>query len=215
LRLQGDLLGAHALGIRNVFVCVGDPVAIGEYPHSLNDVDVTATGMLELVTRGFNEGRDRLGSTIGEPTSFFVGAAVSPAALELEREVRLLERKVDAGAAFLLSQPVFDLAHLKEMRAAYERVTGRELDVPLLAGVLPLVSERHATFLHNEVPGVEIPDEILARMRSAGDDPWRVGRAIALELVEGLRAEGVAGIYVMPQFGRYDLAADIVEAVRG
>jgi homocysteine S-methyltransferase len=215
LRLQGDLLGAHALGIRNVFICVGDPVAIGEYPHSLNDVDVTATGMLELVTRGFNEGRDRLGSTIGEPTSFFVGAAVSPAAIELEREVRLLERKVQAGAAFLLSQPVFDLAHLKELRAAYERVTGRELDVPLLAGVLPLVSGRHATFLHNEVPGVEIPDEILDRMRSAGDDPWRVGREIALELVEGLRTEGVAGVYVMPQFGRYDLAADIVEAVRG
>ena len=78
LRLQGDLLGAHALGIRNVFVCVGDPVAIGEYPQTLNDVDVTATGLLDLITNGFNEGRDRRGSTIGEPTSFFAGAAVAP-----------------------------------------------------------------------------------------------------------------------------------------
>jgi len=214
LRLQGDLLGAHALGIRNVFVCVGDPVAIGEYPHSLNDVDVTATGMLELVTSGFNEGRDRLGSTIGEPTSFFVGAAVSPAAIALDREVRLLERKVDAGASFLLSQPVFDVARLRELRGAYRRTTGRELDVPLIAGVLPLVSARHALFLHNEVPGVVIPDEVLARMEAVGEDPWRVGRAIALELIDDLRAEGAAGIYLMPQFGRYDMAADIVEAVR-
>jgi homocysteine S-methyltransferase len=214
LRLQGDLLGAHALGIRNVFVCVGDPVAIGEYPHSLNDVDVTATGMLELITRGFNEGRDRLGSTIGEPTSFFVGAAVSPAAVALDREVRLLERKVDAGASFLLSQPVFDVSRLREMHGAYERATGRELEVPVIAGVLPLVSDRHARFLHNEVPGVVIPDEVLARMESAGDDPWRAGRAIALELIDGLRAEGAAGIYLMPQFGRFDMAADIVEAVR-
>ena len=214
LRLQGDLLGAHALGIRNVFVCVGDPVAIGEYPHSLNDVDVTATGMLELVTRGFNEGRDRLGSTIGEPTSFFVGAAVSPAAIALDREVRLLERKVESGASFLLSQPVYDVARLRALRGAYQRATGGELDVPLIAGVLPLVSARHAVFLHNEVPGVVIPDEVLARMEAAGEDPWQVGRAIALELIDGLRAEGAAGIYLMPQFGRYDLAADIVEAVR-
>lgn len=214
LRLQGDLLGAHALGIRNLFVCVGDPVAIGEYPQTLNDVDVTATGLLALITKSFNEGIDRRGSTIGEPTSFFAGAAVAPTGPDLEREVRLLRRKVDAGAAFLLSQPLFDVAPLRALRAAFEREAGRPLDVPVIAGVLPLVTARHAGFLHNEVPGVSIPDEVRARMEAAGDDAWRVGRAIALEQVDALRAEGVAGIYLMPQFGRFDMAADLVEAIR-
>jgi homocysteine S-methyltransferase len=214
LRLQGDLLGAHALGIRNLFVCVGDPVAIGEYPQTLNDVDVTATGLLELITRGFNEGRDRRGSTIGEPTSFFAGAAAAPAATDLEREARLLDRKVDAGAAFLLTQPLYDVAPLRAMREAYERVAEHPLEIPVIAGVLPLVTARHARFLHNEVPGVVIPDEVRSRMERAGDDGGRTGRAIALELIGALRAEGAAGIYLMPQFGRYDLAADVVEAVR-
>jgi methionine synthase I (cobalamin-dependent)/5,10-methylenetetrahydrofolate reductase len=214
LRLQGDLLGAHALGIRNLFVCVGDPVAIGEYPQTLNDVDVTATGLLELITNSFNEGLDRRGSTIGEPTSFFAGAAVSPTAPDLEREARLLRRKVDAGAAFLLSQPLFDVAPLRALRAAYEREAGHPLEVPLIAGVLPLVTARHAAFLHNEVPGITIPDEVRARMEAAGDDAWPVGRAIALEQIDDLRAQGVAGIYLMPQFGRFDLAADVVEAIR-
>jgi methionine synthase I (cobalamin-dependent)/5,10-methylenetetrahydrofolate reductase len=214
LRLQGDLLGAHALGIRNLFVCVGDPVAIGEYPQTMNDVDVTATGLLELITRSFNTGLDRRGSTIGEPTSFFAGAAVAPAALDLEGEARLLRKKVDAGAAFFLTQPLYDLAPLRELLAAYEREAGRPFDVPLIAGVLPLVTARHAVFLHNEVPGVSIPDEVRMRMEAAGDDAWPAGKAIALELIDALRADGVAGIYLMPQFGRYDLAADVVEAIR-
>ena len=214
LRLQGDLLGAHALGIRNLFVCVGDPVAIGEYPQTLNDVDVTATGLIDLVTQGFNEGRDRRGSTIGEPTSFFVGAAVTPSPPDLEREVRLLRKKVDAGAAFLLSQPLFDVAPLRALHTAYEREAGCALEIPIVAGLMPLASARHAAFLHNEVPGVAIPEPIRARMEAAGDDPWPAGRSIAIELVAQLRGEGVAGIYVMPHFGRYDRAAELVEAAR-
>ncbi|MDH5313606.1 MAG: bifunctional homocysteine S-methyltransferase/methylenetetrahydrofolate reductase [Actinomycetota bacterium] len=214
LRLQGDLLGAHALGIRNVFVCVGDPVAIGEYPQTLNDVDVTATGLIELITRGFNEGIDRRGSTIGEPTAFFAGAAVAPAAPDLGREVRLLHRKVLAGAAFLLSQPVYDAAPIRALRSAYEREAGHELEVPIIAGLLPILSARHASFLHNEVPGIVVPESVRARIEGAGGDTWGVGREIALELLETLRGEDVAGIYLMPQFGRYDLAADLVEATR-
>jgi methionine synthase I (cobalamin-dependent)/5,10-methylenetetrahydrofolate reductase len=134
LRLQGDLLGAHALGIRNLFVCVGDPVTIGDYPQGSNNVDVTATGLLALITRGFNEGRDQSGSSIGEPTSFFAGAAVAPNAGDLDREVRLLKKKVDGGAAFLLSQPVYALEQLHTLLETYERVTGEALRVPLLAG---------------------------------------------------------------------------------
>jgi methionine synthase / methylenetetrahydrofolate reductase (NADH) len=214
LRLQGDLLGAHALGIRNLFVCVGDPVTIGEYPHGSNDLDVTATGLLALISEEFNRGRDRAGSSIGEPTSFFAGAAVAPASPDLERECRLLKRKADAGARFLLSQPLYDAGQLAHLRRSYERVEGEPLGVPVLAGVLPLVTARHAEFLDNEVPGIEIPRAVRARLSAAGVDAARVGVAMAVELVGELRSAGADGVYVMPQFGRYDLAAEVVEAAR-
>jgi methionine synthase / methylenetetrahydrofolate reductase(NADPH) len=214
LRLQGDLLGAHALGIRNLFVCVGDPVTIGDYPQGSNNVDVTATGLLALITRDFNEGRDRSGSSIGEPTSFFAGAAVAPNAVDLEHECRLLKKKVDGGAAFLLSQPVYAVDQLHHLRAMYERTAGEPLRVPILAGVLPLHTARHAEFLHNEVPGIVIPDALRERLRTAGEDAGQVGLAMAAELVNELREADVAGIYLMPQFGRYDLAAEVVEAAR-
>jgi homocysteine S-methyltransferase len=216
LRLQGDLLGAHALGIRNLFVCVGDPVTIGDYPQTLNDVDVTATGLLSLVTEGFNEGVDRAGSSIGEPTAFFAGAAVAAHAPDTAREARLLRRKLDAGARFLLSQPLYGAAPLRRFREVFRDETGADLEVPILAGVLPLASARHARFLKNEVPGISIPDETLHRIEVAGDGDagWTEGRAIAAETVADLRAEGVAGIYLMPQFGRYDRAAELVEVVR-
>lgn len=214
LRLQGDLLGAHALGIRNLFVCVGDPVTIGDFPQGSNNIDVTATGLLSLVTEGFNEGRDRAGSSIGEPTSFFAGAAVAPNAIDLERECRLLKRKVDAGARFLLTQPLYAVEPLRALRSEYKRVAGAALDVPLLVGVLPLVTARHAEFLHNEVPGIAVPEHARERLRKAGGDAWREGLAMTAELVAGLADEGVAGIYLMPQLGRYDLAAEAVETAR-
>ena len=216
LRLQGDLLGAHALGIRNLFVCVGDPVTIGDYPHGSNNVDVTATGLLSLVDRGFNEGVDRAGSSIGEPTAFFAGAAVSPSAQDLEREARLVRKKVDAGARFLLSQPVYSVEPVRALHAAYAAVAHDDLRIPVLAGVLPLSSARHASFLHNEVPGVDVPKTVRERMARAtnGDAAWRTGLDMATTLAAELADEGVAGIYVMPQFGRYDRAADVVESVR-
>src|SRR3954452_8988783 len=217
VRLQGERHASHALGIRNLFVCVGDPVTIGDYPHGSNDVDVTATGLLQLITEHFNTGVDRAGSTIGEPTAFFAGAAASPSAPDLEREVRLLRRKVDAGARFVLTQPVYTVEPLRALREGYERSTGSVVCVPVMAGVLPLVSGRPATFLLNEVPGIYIPPAVRDRMASAGDDParaWEAGRAMATDLAGALRAEGAAGIYVMPQFGRYDRAADLVETIR-
>jgi methionine synthase / methylenetetrahydrofolate reductase(NADPH) len=214
LRLQGDLLGAAALGIRNLFVCVGDPVTIGDYPQGSNNVDVTATGLLALVTEGFNEGRDRAGSSIGEATSFFAGAAIAPNAADLERECRLLQKKVDAGARFLLSQPVYGAEPVRRLRKTYERMTGGSLGVPILVGILPLHTARHADFLHNEVPGILIPDTARERLHAAGDDAWREGLAMATELIAMLRADGVAGIYLMPQFGRFDLAAEVVESTR-
>jgi methionine synthase / methylenetetrahydrofolate reductase(NADPH) len=178
---------------------------------------VTATGLVRMVTEAFNAGVDRAGSSIGEPTSFFTGAAVAPAAPDLDREVRLLERKVAAGARFVLSQPLYARAPLRDLEQTYERLTGSPLPIPVLAGVLPLVSSRHAEFLHNEAPGIWIPDDVRDRLRAAGEgEPaWREGRALAVALIQALRDDGVAGIYVMPQFGRFDRAAEVVEAARG
>jgi homocysteine S-methyltransferase len=125
---------------------------------------------------------------------------------------------VEAGARFVLTQPVYTVAPLHELRDAYQRVAGVPLEIPVIAGLLPLVSGRHAAFLHNEVPGIAIPEPVRDRMAAAGDDAdraWQTGRAMATELAAELRADGAAGIYLMPQFGRYDRAADMVEAIRG
>ncbi len=214
LRLQGDLLAVHALGIRNVFVCLGDPVAIGDYPKGTDNVDVTATGLIALITGSFNEGRDRAGASIGEATSFLVGCAVNPAAPDRDREVRLLRRKVRTGASFALSQPVFEAETLERFASAYAERYG-PVPLPILAGILPLSSVRHAEFLHNEVPGVQIPDDAIERLRAAGDGAASEGLGLAIDLVAALRAgRAASGIYLMPQFGRFDVAADVVEAAR-
>jgi homocysteine S-methyltransferase len=212
LRLQGDLLAIHALGIRNLFVCLGDPVTIGDFPHGSDAVDVTPTGLLALITESFNTGSDHAGSSIGEPTRFTVGCALAPSASDLDREVALLKKKADAGARFALSQPLYSLEPLDRLLAAYRDRFG-PLPVRILAGVLPLASRRHAEFIHNEVPGVVIPPASLDRIRKADDASE--GLAMAGGLVEELAAhEGVSGIYLMPQFGRFDLAAEIVEIAR-
>lgn len=211
LRIQGDLLAAHALGIRNLFVCLGDPARIGDYPAATDNVDVVPTGLLKLVTGSLNEGKDRAGASIGEPTSFVCGCAVNLAAADVDRECRLMRRKVDAGAGFALSQPVYSVDVLRAFRKAYEERFGT-LALPILVGLLPLVTSRHAEFLHNEVPGISIPSEIRERMR--GPDERAQGLAIATELARELGAE-TAGIYLMSPFGRYDIAAEIVERAKG
>jgi 5,10-methylenetetrahydrofolate reductase len=212
LRLQGDLLGVHALGIRNLFVCLGDPVALGDYPATTDTVDVTATGLIALITDAFNRGRDQLGASIGEPTSFVVGCAVNPTAPDLERECRLLRRKFEAGAAFALSQPVFSAEPILRLRRTYEDRHG-ELALPILAGLLPLASGRHAEYLHNEVPGVAVPEAVRDLLRNAGERGQAEGLRIALELAAEL-ADVASGLYVIPQFRRFDVAAEVVDAAR-
>ena len=212
LRLQGDLLAVHALGIRDLFVCLGDPMEVGDYPGGTDTVDVAPTGLISLITGSFNRGRDHAGASIGEPTSFVVGCALNPAAPDLERECRVLRRKIDAGAAFALSQPVFSAEPLERVRAAFEARHGA-LTLPILAGLLPLASGRHAEFLHNEVPGVSIPEEIRDRLRAAGASGERIGLELARELAHELRG-AAAGVYLMPQFGRFDIAAELVETLR-
>jgi len=212
LRLQGDLLAVHALGIRNLFVCLGDPMEVGDYPGGTDNIDVTPTGVLSMITDAFNRGLDHAGAPIGEPTTFVAGCALNPTAPDIDRECRLLRRKIESGASFALSQPVYSLSPLRRLRAAYEARHG-ELGLPILAGVLPLASSRHAEFLHNEVPGVSIPERVRDRLRDAGAGAEAVGLGMAIDLAQELR-EVAAGVYLIPQFGRYDIAAEIVESVK-
>jgi homocysteine S-methyltransferase len=216
LRVQGDLLAAHALGIRNVFVVMGDPTKIGDYPEAMDDYDLVPSGLIKLIKQNFNAGLDHAGVDIGQPTAFFVGSALSLTPQDPETEIKNLRRKIKAGVDFFLTQPVFQPELAEAFLQRYAAAYG-PLDVPVLAGVLPLYSVRHAAFLHNEVPGISIPESYQARMRAAGehggDHAARTGVEIALELIALMRS-WVQGMYLMPQFGRYDLAAEIVEGAR-
>jgi homocysteine S-methyltransferase len=211
LRVQGDLLAAHALGLRNLFVVMGDPTAIGDYPSAMDAYDLVPSGLIRLLKEQLNAGVDHAGASIGEATAFFVGCALNLCAADIDKEIRGLRKKIAAGADFALTQPVYDpaIAHAFLQRDALQH---GPLPVPILAGLLPLYSTRHATFLHNEVPGISIPDGVRARIAGAADAATE-GIAIALELIEALRGP-VQGVYLMPPFGRFDLAAEIIEQVR-
>jgi len=212
LRVQGDLLAAHALGIRNVFVVMGDPTAIGDYPDAMDNYDLVPSGLIKLIKQNFNAGVDHAGIDIGQPTSFFVGCALNLSPLNPEKEIGNLRRKLEAGADFILTQPLYEPQTAFNFIQKYENQYGA-LDVPILAGVLPLFSTRHAAFLHNEVPGINIPRGTRQRMRQAGDNAPIEGVKIAQELIEELKT-WASGIYLMPAFSRYDLAAEIIEACR-
>ncbi|HSF81146.1 MAG TPA: bifunctional homocysteine S-methyltransferase/methylenetetrahydrofolate reductase [Anaerolineales bacterium] len=212
LRVQGDLLAAHVLGIRNVFVVMGDPTAIGDYPDAMDNYDLVPSGLIKLIKQNFNVGVDHSGAEIGQPTSFFVGCALNLTPQDPERELKNLRRKLAAGADFLLTQPVYQPEEARLFLRQYEDRYGA-LEVPILGGILPLYSARHASFLHNEVPGVAIPEAIQRRIGSAGEAAPAEGVQIALDLIEQMKT-WASGIYLMPQFSRYDLAAEIVERCR-
>ena len=212
LRVQGDLLAAHALGIRNVFVVMGDPTAIGDYPEATDNYDLVPSGVIKLIKQGFNVGVDHSGTSIGQPTSFYVGAALNLCPQDPEREIKGLRRKLTAGADFFLTQPIFRAGDGKELLEKYEQRYGK-FEQPILVGILPLVSARHASFLHHEVPGIFIPDKAREAMEAAGENGSRVGIELAVELIDHLKS-WAAGIYLMPQFNRYDMIAEIIEAVK-
>ena len=212
LRVQGDLLAAHALGIRNVFVVMGDPTAIGDYPDAMDNYDLVPSGLIQLIKQNFNMGLDHAGADIGQPTAFFVGGALNLTPQDPEREIKNLRRKIRAGVDFLLTQPVYQMNQAENFLQQYRDIHG-PLVTPILVGVLPLYSVRHAAFLHNEVPGIMIPDILQERMRDAGDKAAQEGVIIALELVQQMR-HWAGGIYLMPQFNRYDLSAEIIEGIR-
>ncbi|MBC7876671.1 MAG: bifunctional homocysteine S-methyltransferase/methylenetetrahydrofolate reductase [Anaerolineales bacterium] len=214
LRVQGDLLAAHALGIRNVFVVMGDPTSIGDYPEAMDNYDLVPSGLIKLIKQGFNTGVDHSGTSIGQPTNFFVGAALNLCPQDMDTEVKNLHRKIKAGADFFLTQPIYRPEDGPKLIDAYEAKHGK-FDKYILAGILPLVNGKHANFLHNEVPGISIPDETRQKIESAGDteDGVKVGTELAVELIEQIKG-WASGIYIMPQFHRYDMISDIIMAVK-
>ena len=214
LRVQGDLLAAHAIGLRNIFVVMGDPTSIGDYPEATDNYDLVPSGLIKLIKQGFNMGMDHSGTSIGQPTNFFVGAALNLCPQDLESEIKNLHRKIKAGTDFFLTQPIYRADDGPKLIKAYEAKYGK-LNKPILAGILPLVSAKHANFLHHEVPGVFIPEEARKRIESADDAERgaKVGVEIAIELIEGIKS-WAGGIYVMPQFHRYDMISEIIMAVK-
>lgn len=211
LRIQGDLLAAHSLGIRNLFVTMGDPTRIGDFPEAMDSYDIVPTGLIHLIKEQFNSGVDKAGNSIDQPTNFVVGCALSLTPKDMERELKLLHKKVSNGADFALTQPIFDPPAAKEFVACYEMTYGRPM-LPIIAGVKPLYNSRNAEFLHNEVPGIEIPETYRARM-SAAQDSQQEGVRIAQEILQEIRPF-VQGVYMMPAFGRYDLVADVLDILR-
>ncbi len=211
LRVQGDLLAAHAMNVRNVFVVMGDPTAIGDYPDASDSYDLVPTGLIHLIKNEFNAGVDHSGGRIGQPTNFFVGGALNLCPSKPEREMHILRKKIAAGVDFFLTQPVFDTTKARQFLDVFENENG-PLDVPIMVGILPLVTDRHARFLHNEVPGISIPDDIQQRIAQAGEKASFEGAKIAVELIHDLKSD-FQGVYFMPAFNRFDLIAEIIDQI--
>jgi homocysteine S-methyltransferase len=208
MSIQAELLGAHALDVRNILAMTGDPPRAGDYANATAVFDVDGIGLMQILRR-MNEGLDATGSGVGDPMAFFYGGTLNPGAEDVERQIERFQRKVEAGARWLQTQPVYDLEGFGRF---LERAGGSP--VPILVGVLPLHSSRHAEFLHNEVPGISIPDAVRARLREAGDRALRVGIEMAQSLVKDIRERGYAGAYLMPSFGRFEVVAEVLDALR-
>jgi homocysteine S-methyltransferase len=208
LALQAHVLGAHAFGVRNLVVITGDPPKVGDYPDATAVYDLDSIELLQWV-EGFNHGIDPTGKQLDDVTRFHVATGAEPAALDYDREIRRLERKAAAGADFVMTQPVFD-----------PRIMERFLDdiahlhLPLLMGVWPLASYRNAEFLHDNVPGMSIPEEVRRRMKGAGSGPKAraEGVKIAQEALVALRPR-IQGAYIMPPFERYEMAIQVLECL--
>jgi len=213
LRVQGDLLAAHAIGLRNLFVTMGDPTKIGDYPEAMDTTDIVPSKLIDTICNGMNAGQDLAGNSIGRPTSFTVGCALNMFADDLDRELRVLEKKLNAGADFALGQAVFQPEKIEAFHAAYEERNGEPFTLPVLMGIMPLYSLKQARFLHNEVPGIHIPDGIFKRLEDAGDDAPAEGVKIAQEILRAVK-DRVQGAYIIPALGRYHLAAEVIDAVR-
>ena len=203
--LQSDLLGCHALGLRNILCLTGDPPSLGDYPDATAVYDTDSMGLIRIV-RQMNRGTDLAGNSIGASTSFAMGCGVNPTAEDLDLELDRFRRKLDAGAQFVMTQPVYELGAWERF---LERLGGSP-GIPILVGILPLQSFRHAEFLHNEVPGIQVPQWIRERMHEAGNEGQRAGVELARELLARCRSSA-NGVYLMPSFGRYENCLEVLD----
>ena len=213
MAIESELLGAHALGVRNILALTGDPPRVGDYPTGSGVWDVDSIGLIEILAR-LNRGEDQAGSAIGQRAGFTIACALDPTAPDQRTEWDRLERKLEAGAHLVMTQPLYSVDQVDGMIAEAGRRFGPDgIPVPVLLGVLPLQTARHAEFLHNEVPGITIPDAARAAMHAAGERGAEVGLEMSLELL-GQVEDLVNGTYIMPSFGRYEQAAELVRRIR-
>lgn len=210
LGMHSDLLGCAALGLHNLLIITGDPPKMGPYPEATAVFDIDSIGLTNMVNL-MNRGLDLGGNPFGEPTCFTIGVGVNPGHLDLEYELRRLDWKVKAGAEYAITQPVFDVRQLEQFLARIE-----PMNLPVVAGIWPLLSYRNAQFMNNEVPGVSVPDDVMERMRLASEKSkehaLREGVTIARETLERVR-ERVAGVQVSAPLGRVDLALQVFEGL--
>ncbi len=209
LGMQSDLLGAHALGLRNLLIITGDPIRTVDYPDATAVFDVDSIGLTNIVSR-LNRGKDIGDRSLAEPTSFLVGVGVNPGAVHFEEEMKRFAWKVKAGADFAVTQPVFDLDVLQRF---LDRIA--PLGIPIVAGIWPLASYRNAEFINNELPGVTVPAPILRRMKEApsGDLALAEGVAIAAEILREI-APRVRGVQISAPFSRHELAVEVIARAR-
>lgn len=207
LGMQSDMLGAHAIGLRNMLIVTGDPPKMGSYPNATGVFDVDAIGLTNMVHR-LNGGIDLGGRSIGQPTAISLGVGVNPVHRDFDYEMKRFRYKVEAGAEWAITQPVFDI---EAMWRFLEYLDRENLRIPIIAGVWPLLSYRNAVFMNNEVPGVVIPDSIMRRMQkvTSPEDGKKVGVEIAAEMVATL-GKHVQGIQMSAPFGNIKLALAII-----
>lgn len=207
LAVQADLLGAHALGVRNILAITGDPANIGDYPSATSVYDVDAIGLVRILSR-FNEGYDLAGYSVGMKCAFTIAVAYNPLSSDPELELERLARKVDAGAHIVYTQPIFEESVLDRALETLSR-----FNKPVFVGVLPLKHSRHAEFMHNEVPGISVPSALRQRLRDAesDEDGLRIGIESAQDLCSKIR-KVAQGLYLMPPFGSPQIAAKVLES---
>jgi len=206
--LQSELLGAHAAGVRNILALTGDPPSLGAFPASSGVFDVDSIGLIRII-KEMNDGSDASGASIGRSSNFTIACAVDPNRSDLEDEACRLRQKIEAGANFVMTQPIFDV----DVWTNFLNVFGAErLPVPVMIGILPLQSTKHAEFLYNEVPGINPTENARERMRLAGANGRTEGVRMAQDLLQQL-VPHAQGVYLMPSFGRYEVAAEVLEVL--
>jgi len=207
LALQSELLGAHALGVTNILAVTGDPPAVGDYPFAKAVFELDSISLCKLVSQ-LNSGRDLTGRDMEESTRFTLGVGVNPTASDLPTEYDRFRQKIEVGAQFAFTQPLFDVRTLEKFLndiASFCRI-------PIFVGILPLRSSKHAEFIHNEIPDMFVPEPVRETMRNSGAEGARIGVQLAQQFLLSVR-HLVQGTYLMPPFNKFDMAVDVMRVL--